>query len=134
MLVRKLVLRGYRVVVLARNRAEVAQALPSSVQIVEGNIGSAQACRTAIQGIDKACDILLEYFGCESCLPDSVKCAGSSRCSVSFSGDRRLPETHTCILAQQDRGLRWHRSARLYLSYWRSAAGETVNGEGTDIT
>lgn len=52
-LVRKLVLRGYKVVVLARNREEVAQSLPSSVKIVEGDIADVQACRAAIQGADK---------------------------------------------------------------------------------
>ncbi|CAL8469928.1 g9470 [Coccomyxa elongata] len=52
-LVRKLVLRGYKVVVLARDREEVAQSLPSSVRIVQGDIGDVQACRTAIQDADK---------------------------------------------------------------------------------
>ena len=52
-LVRKLVLRGYKVVVLARDREEVAQSLPSSVRIVQGDIGDLQACRTAIQDADK---------------------------------------------------------------------------------
>lgn len=52
-LVRKLVLRGYKVTVLARNREEVAQSLPSSVRIVEGDITDVQACRTAIAYADK---------------------------------------------------------------------------------
>ncbi len=53
MLVRKLVLRGYKVTVLARNREEVAQSLPSSVRIVEGDISDVQACRIAIAYADK---------------------------------------------------------------------------------
>lgn len=53
-LVRKLVLRGYNVRVLARNKAQVAGILPSSVGIVEGDVGSPQTLREAVEGVDKA--------------------------------------------------------------------------------
>ena len=53
MLVRKLVLRGYTVRVLTRAAAEAGQALPSSVEIVEGGLEDAAACRQAIAGADK---------------------------------------------------------------------------------
>lgn len=53
MLVRKLVLRGYDVVVLARNTEEVAQKLPSAVRVVQGDISDPLACRNAVEGVDK---------------------------------------------------------------------------------
>ena len=53
-LVRKLVLRGYNVRVLVRNKAQVLGILPSSVGIIEGDVGSPEAFRAAVEGIDKA--------------------------------------------------------------------------------
>ena len=53
-LVRKLVLRGYNVRVLARNQAQVMGILPSSVGIVEGDVSSPASLREAVEGIDKA--------------------------------------------------------------------------------
>lgn len=54
-LVRKLVLRGYNVRVLARNRAAVVGILPSSVGIIEGDVSSNESLRQAVEGVDKAC-------------------------------------------------------------------------------
>ncbi len=54
MLVRKLVLRGYTVRVLTRAAQEAGQALPASVQVVQGALEDAAACRDAIAGADKA--------------------------------------------------------------------------------
>ena len=58
-LVRKLVLRGYNVRVLARNKEQVAGILPSSVGIIEGDVGSPQTLREAVEGVDKARHLLL---------------------------------------------------------------------------
>ena len=54
MLVRKLVLRGYNVKVLVRNKAQVLGILPSSVGIIEGDVGSPETLRAAVEGTDKA--------------------------------------------------------------------------------
>ena len=56
-LVRKLVLRGYNVKVLARNKAQVVGILPSSVGIIEGDVASSESLRAAVEGIDKASPI-----------------------------------------------------------------------------
>ena len=53
-LVRKLVLRGYNVRVLVRNKAQVLGILPSSVGIIEGDVGNPESFRAAVEGIDKA--------------------------------------------------------------------------------
>ena len=53
-LVRKLVLRGYNVRVLVRNKAQVLGILPSSVGIIEGDVGSPETLRAAVEGTDKA--------------------------------------------------------------------------------
>ncbi len=54
MLVRKLVLRGYNVRVLVRNKAQVLGILPSSVVIIEGDVESPESLRAAVEGTDKA--------------------------------------------------------------------------------
>ena len=53
MLVRKLVLRGYRVRVLARDAEAVRASLPAAVQFAEGDLADLPACRAAIEGADK---------------------------------------------------------------------------------
>ena len=67
-LVRKLVLRGYNVRVLARNKAQVAGILPSSVGIVEGDVGSPQTLREAVEGVDKARLLLLPKIVAQPCM------------------------------------------------------------------
>ena len=67
-LVRKLVLRGYNVRVLARNKAQVAGILPSSVGIIEGDVGSPQTLREAVEGVDKARYLLLPSAVKQCCL------------------------------------------------------------------
>ena len=54
-LVRKLLLRGYPVTVLSRSKPGEGSAvgLPSSVDVVVGDVGDRAACQRAIQGIDK---------------------------------------------------------------------------------
>ena len=53
-MVRKLVLRGYNVRVLARNKAQVVGILPSSVGIIEADVASSESLRAAVEGVDKA--------------------------------------------------------------------------------
>ena len=67
-LVRKLVLRGYNVRVLARNKAQVAGILPSSVGIVEGDVGSPQTLREAVEGVDKARLLLIPKMVARRCM------------------------------------------------------------------
>jgi hypothetical protein len=54
-LVRKLLLRGYKVKALFRNRAGVGKDLiPDSVEVVEGDVGDMSTCQKAVQGVTKA--------------------------------------------------------------------------------
>lgn len=55
-LVRKLLLRGYKVTALARPHEgqEVAKPLPPAVEVVPGDVGDFAACYRAVQGVDKA--------------------------------------------------------------------------------
>lgn len=53
-LVRKLLLRGYKVKALFRNRAGVGKdAIPDSVEVVEGDVGDMATCQKAVQGVNK---------------------------------------------------------------------------------
>ena len=59
-LVRKLLIRGYRVKALVRRRGEVAEgeddvleSIPQSVEVVEGDVGDYKAVRKAVEGVDK---------------------------------------------------------------------------------
>lgn len=53
-LVRKLLLRGYKVKALFRNRAGVSKdAIPDSVEVVEGDVGDVATCQQAVQGVNK---------------------------------------------------------------------------------
>lgn len=55
-LVRKLLLRGYTVRALVRQRnegTEVAEAIPQSVELVYGDLGDYKSCREAVKGVDK---------------------------------------------------------------------------------
>lgn len=58
-LIRKLLLRGYKVKALIRLREgireskEDLQGLPNAVEIVIGDVGELKACQTAIRGVDK---------------------------------------------------------------------------------
>lgn len=57
-LLRKLLLRGYKVRALVRKRADEAstpatESIPQSVQVVYGDVGDYEACRKAVQGVDK---------------------------------------------------------------------------------
>ncbi|GLI61801.1 hypothetical protein VaNZ11_004303 [Volvox africanus] len=53
-LVRKLLLRGYKVKALFRNRAGVGKdAIPDSVEVVEGDVGDMETCQKAVQGVNK---------------------------------------------------------------------------------
>ncbi|GLC35476.1 hypothetical protein PLESTB_000203300 [Pleodorina starrii] len=53
-LVRKLLLRGYKVKALFRNRAGVSKdAIPDSVEVVEGDVGEMATCQKAVQGVNK---------------------------------------------------------------------------------
>ena len=50
-LVRKLLLRGYRVRALVRQReGSDAEAIPQSVELVVGDVGDYKACRRAVEG------------------------------------------------------------------------------------
>ena len=55
MLVRKLLLRGYKVKALAREHsgAENGKPLPPAVEVVVGDVGDEAACLRAVQGVDK---------------------------------------------------------------------------------
>jgi len=64
-LVRKLLLRGYKVKALVRRRSvvmseqnsgeqdDVLEGIPQSVEVVEGDLGDYKACRNAVEGSDK---------------------------------------------------------------------------------
>ncbi|KAG2500720.1 hypothetical protein HYH03_001485 [Edaphochlamys debaryana] len=53
-LVRKLLLRGYTVKALFRNRAGVSKdAIPDSVEVVEGDVGDMATCQKAVRGVNK---------------------------------------------------------------------------------
>lgn len=54
-LVRKLLLRGYKVKALAREHsgAENGKPLPPAVEVVVGDVGDEAACLRAVQGVDK---------------------------------------------------------------------------------
>lgn len=56
-LVRKLLLRGYKVKALVRRRQgkerDELQAIPSAVEIVEGDLGDVDCCQEAVKGVDK---------------------------------------------------------------------------------
>ena len=59
-LVRKLLIRGYRVKALVRRRGElsdgeedVMESIPQSVEVVEGDLGDYKAVRKAVEGVDK---------------------------------------------------------------------------------
>lgn len=52
--VRKLLLRGYNVRVMCRDlNDEAAASMPSSVEIVRGDVGDLSACKRAVRGMDK---------------------------------------------------------------------------------
>lgn len=54
--VRKLLLRGYNVRVMCRDlQDEAASLLPSSVEILRGDVGDLDACQRAVNGMDKVC-------------------------------------------------------------------------------
>lgn len=56
-LVRKLLIRGYRVKALVRRRGEteedVMESIPQSVEVIDGDISDYKACRKAVDGVDK---------------------------------------------------------------------------------
>lgn len=54
-LVRKLLLRNYKVKALVRQRTSDAdeEAIPQSVELVYGDVGDYKACRQAVKGVDK---------------------------------------------------------------------------------
>lgn len=57
-LVRKLLLRGYKVKALVRRRStteesEALEAIPQSVEVIEGDLGDYKACRKAVETVDK---------------------------------------------------------------------------------
>ena len=53
-LVRKLLLRGYKVRALVRQRdGAAADAIPQSVELVVGDVGDYRSCRAAMNGVDK---------------------------------------------------------------------------------
>lgn len=55
-LVRKLLLRGYKVRALVRQRQglrESADGVPEAVEIVEGDVGEGKDCERAVRGVDK---------------------------------------------------------------------------------
>ena len=61
-LVRKLLIRGYKVKALVRRRGDgrveegdedVMESIPQSVEVVEGDLGDYKACRKAVEGVDK---------------------------------------------------------------------------------
>lgn len=55
--VRKLLLRGYKVKAMVRKRdvsfQERLQGLPAAIEFVEGDLGDAAACQEAVKGVDK---------------------------------------------------------------------------------
>lgn len=51
-LVRKLLLRGYTVKALVRNKSG-ADALPGAVELVEGDVGDLGTCQKAVKGVSK---------------------------------------------------------------------------------
>jgi predicted amino acid dehydrogenase len=55
--VRKLLLRGYKVKAMVRKRdtsfQERLQGLPAAIEFVEGDVGDGVACQEAVKGIDK---------------------------------------------------------------------------------
>lgn len=54
--VRKLLLRGYSVRVMCRDLSDdAASLLPSTVEIVRGDVGDLDACQRAVNGMDKVC-------------------------------------------------------------------------------
>jgi hypothetical protein len=84
-LVRKLVLRGYKVVVLARDLRDVAQNLPSSVVMVEGDLKDPEAIRKAVEGADKVpfCSFLRRP---SMCFKDGTRSARiCSNCTTFFA-------------------------------------------------
>ncbi len=120
MLVRKLVLRGYNVRVLARNQAQVVGILPSSVGIVEGDISSLASLREAVEGVDKA-SCCAHRRGIVACLalpawkPERHRVQGRLVCRA----DAYEATSRACRLCtvQELRSQRW-----VTQSWWRSRA------------
>ncbi len=54
-LLRKLLLRGYKVRALVRPETAPTANIPQSVEVVVGDIGDEKACQLAVQGVDKVC-------------------------------------------------------------------------------
>lgn len=52
-LVRKLLLRGYKVRALVRPESAPMANIPRSVEVVVGDVGDIAACRRALEGVDK---------------------------------------------------------------------------------
>lgn len=52
-LVRKLLLRGYKVRALVRPESAPMANIPRSVEVVVGDVGNLAACRRALEGVDK---------------------------------------------------------------------------------
>lgn len=59
-LLRKLLLRGYKVRALVRPETAPTANIPQSVEVVVGDIGDEKACQRAVQGVDK---VLFGFVG-----------------------------------------------------------------------
>jgi uncharacterized protein YbjT (DUF2867 family) len=52
-LVRKLLLRGYKVKALVREKSTASEVIPRSVELATGDVGDYKSCRKAVEGVDK---------------------------------------------------------------------------------
>jgi len=77
-LIRKLLLRGYKVRALIRRREGIRESttdiegLPSAVEIVNGDVGELKDCQKAVKGVDKVSSITCTVFQvCRQLQPQS---------------------------------------------------------------
>lgn len=112
-LVRKLLLRGYKVKALVRHRSgEVLEDIPQSVEQVAGDLGDYQSCRRAVEGVDKVGgwaggqEPAVDSFWDISLTPSAPSCGGAhawhqhaspaARCCGSASTSQLTASTTLC--------------------------------------
>ena len=89
-LVRKLVLRGYRVRAMIRKGSSSVggEGFPRSVEVIEGDVTDYESCRTACTGVDKVASASSHAALCVR-LPCIVHCSAGGRsdfCTSEMSG------------------------------------------------
>ncbi len=115
-LVRKLLLRGYKVKALFRNRAGVSKdAIPDSVEVVEGDVGDMATCQKAVQGVNKVG---------EGCMPQVRE--GALRAVVCRHAERQQGEGYTRVYEAVGMLSLWRVSSLMGSPWtWSSSGGST---------